>query len=560
VRAPRIAAVCALLAVVLTPGAVAGRDATPAAPKRPNVIVLMTDDQTADSLRVMPNVERLLVRRGTSFDSSIVSFPLCCPSRATFLTGQYAHNHGVLSNVPPAGGYSALDGTNTLPVWLQRAGYVTGHVGKYLNGYGARDPLEIPPGWTEWYAPPGMSAHQYYGYALNENRRIERYGADAASYQTDVYARKAVELVGRFAPRRQPFFLSVAFLAPHTGQPGSWAVPAPRHSGAFAAEPLPRPPSFNEEDVSDKPWFVRRLQSLDAAATAAAAERYRLRLASLLAVDEAVAAILRELAKHGELDDTLIIFTSDNGYFHGEHRIRDGKIALYQPSIRVPLVISGPGIPAGARLRQPVANIDLAPTIVDAADATAGRVMDGRSLWPILRDPGIFWGRSLLLETASADGSKLAAAAVHTRRWVYSDYVNGEAELYDLSNDPDELRSLHADRTMAAVREDLARRLAVLHSCSGAACRQGPSLRSRVRTGGICPAATGEVTLRGADLGRVRRVRFLAGETVLSIDEAAPYRAAIRLRARPSFVRVHAVLDDGRELTQDLRVRGCAGA
>ena len=220
----------------------------------------------------MKNVKRLLVAQGTSFDNSFASFALCCPSRATFLTGQYAHNHGVLSNKPPYGGYYALDSENTLPVWLKRAGYETIHVGKYLNGYGDLDKHEIPPGWTEWHGAVNNSAYQFYGYTMNENGTLVKYGRDPASYQTDVYADKAVEIVRRRAPARKPFFLWVSFLAPHVGGPPTpgrsalTTLPAPRHIGRFAASPLPTPPSFNEADVSDKPGSIRTRPPLSDAA------------------------------------------------------------------------------------------------------------------------------------------------------------------------------------------------------------------------------------------------------------------------------------------------------
>ena len=241
-----------LCVAAVSSGAVGAPTAHSKPPKRPNIVVIMTDDQTVESIRVMKNVKRLLVAQGTSFDNSFASFSLCCPSRATFLTGQYAHNHGVLSNKPPYGGYYALDNSNTLPVWLKRAGYETILVGKYLNGYGEHDKHEIPPGWTEWHGAVNNSAYQFYGYTLNENGTLVKYGRDPASYQTDVYADKAVEIVRRRAAERKPFFLWLSFLAPHVGGPPTpgrsalTTLPAPRHLGRFAASPLPTPPSFNE--------------------------------------------------------------------------------------------------------------------------------------------------------------------------------------------------------------------------------------------------------------------------------------------------------------------------
>ena len=295
----RLSAVGVLLCVAaVSSGAVGAPTAHSGPPKRPNIVVIMTDDQTVESIRVMKNVKRLLVAQGTTFDNSFASFPLCCPSRATFLTGQYAHNHGVLSNKPPYGGYYALDNENTLPVWLERAGYETILVGKYLNGYGDLDKHEIPPGWTEWHGAVNNSAYQFYGYTVNENGMLVKYGRDPASYQTDVYADKAVEIVRRRAAERKPFFLWLSFLAPHVGGPPTpgrsalTTLPAPRHLGRFAASPLPTPPSFNEADVSDKPGSIRIRPPLSHQQVAAITERYQLRLESLLAVDEAVGRIV----------------------------------------------------------------------------------------------------------------------------------------------------------------------------------------------------------------------------------------------------------------------------
>jgi N-acetylglucosamine-6-sulfatase len=462
---------------VLLPGAAdEPQHAGAQAPPRPNIVVIMTDDQTAESVRVMANVRRLLVERGTSFTNSFTVYPQCCPSRATFLTGQYAHNHGVLGNSPPAGGYIKLNHANTLPVWLASSGYYTAHIGKYLNGYGGRDPREIPPGWTEWRGSVDPSTYRYTGYTLNENRTLTTY----AGYQTDVYATKAAEIILRRAPLAQPFFLSVAFLAPHSGapadpdDPGAGIVtpsPAPRHRNAFAAEPLPRPPSFNEADVSDKPSGIRNRSLLPTTRISAIRENYQQELESLLAVDEAVARIVAALQASGELANTLVIFTSDNGFFHGEHRVAQGKNLPYEPAIRVPLALRGPGVPAGLRLGQRVANVDLAPTIVDAANATPGRLLDGRSLLPLLASPATPLARDLLVERGPGEDPY---AALRTNRYLYVEYASGARELYDLATDPYQLRSRHADPAYASVRSNLAARLARMRTCRGANCRTAP--------------------------------------------------------------------------------------
>jgi arylsulfatase A-like enzyme len=442
---------------------------------RPNVVVIMTDDQTVESLRVMTNVRRLLRDRGTTFANSFVTFALCCPSRATFLTGQYNHNNGVMDNHPPVGGYAKLDHRNTLPVWLRNAGYYTAHVGKYLNGYGLENRREIPPGYNEWRGSVDPSTYRFFGYTLNENGTLRTYDR----YQTDLYAEKAVGIIERRAPLAQPFFLWVAFLAPHSGGPREpddpaglpTPAPAPRHRNDFAAEPLPRPPGFNEPDVSDKPSGISGRPLLSSEQIREVRENYQQRLESLLAVDEAVARIVAALSRRGELDDTLLIFTSDNGFFHGEHRVPSGKVLLYEPSIRVPLFLHGPGVPAGLRLTQHVANIDLAPTIVDAANAAPGRRLDGRSLLPLLRNPRLTLGRDLLIERRPGRSD---FRAVRAPNYLYAEYKNGQKEFYDMRKDPFQLRSRHLDPAYASIRRDLAKRLAWLRNCAGAACRTRP--------------------------------------------------------------------------------------
>lgn len=525
---------------------------TQARPPRPNVLVLMTDDQTVESMRVLPNAKRLLGDRGATFESSFVGYSLCCPSRATFLTGQYNHNNGVMGNRPPEGGYERLDHTSTLAVWLQRAGYATVHLGKYLNGYGRTSRTEIPPGWTEWHGSIDPTTYQFYGYTLNEDGKLVTYGNDAASYQTDVYAQKAAEIVRRRAASAQPFFLWVAFLAPHAGgpydgsHPQSTPLPAPRHLGRFAAEPLPRPPSFDEEDVSDKPSSIQRRPRFTQADVDRITADYRLRLESLLAVDEAVARIVEALRQTGELEQTLIVFTSDNGFMQGEHRIPQGKVVLYEPSIRVPLVVRGPGIPAGVTLTQPVSNIDLAPTILDAAGVAPGRVVDGRSLLPLVEDEGLEWGRDLLVES----GGRRSFTAIRTPRYLYAEHSDGEKELYDLARDPHELQSLHADPSHETVRGELARRLARLRGCAGDACRAGPALALLVRC-----TRTPHASLDGADARLVGTVTFFADGRRVGEYARTPYWT--RLPAGTRAVRALAVLHDGRRVTRDRRAPAC---
>ena len=463
---------------------------------RPNVVVVMTDDQTVADLEAMPRVQRLLGAAGVSFDRSYVSYPVCCPSRATYLSGQYAHNHHVLGLYPPTGGYGRFDARESLPVWLERAGYHTVHVGKYLNGYGGETPADPPPGWSEWYGAVGDSTYRMWGYTLNENGVNQTYGSpfdeDPRLYQTDVLAERAVDVIERTAAAQAPLFLSVALLAPHhegdSIRPftGHLARPAPRHKGLLADKPLPVSRAFNEADVSDKPSFIRRRPALDAARIDRIVRHYHDRQESLVAVDEAIAEIVRALARADGLDDTYIVFTSDNGYLQGEHRVPSGKLLPYEPSSRVPLIVRGPGLPAGAQSQALVGNVDLAPTILELAQAESGRVVDGQSMLPLAREPWRESGRPLLHETGGrrfAYGREQDAAgaptvepvpnyrAVRTSRWLYVRYESGERELYDLRTDPEQLHSLHADPRFEEVLAALQRVLVRLADCAGADCR-----------------------------------------------------------------------------------------
>ena len=554
----------ALAAGIAAAAGLASSEAQSASPAiRPNVVVLMTDDQTVESMRVMPNVRTLLADQGVTFDSSFVSYSLCCPSRATFLTGQYAHNHGVWGNGGPNGGYYKLDSTNTLPVWLQRAGYQTIHLGKYLNGYGTVSKTEIPPGWGEWFGTPDPSTYRYLGYTINENGKLVSYGNAVADYKTDVEARKAVDIIGRQVLDPRPFFLWVAFLAPHNGGPRDpddpsglgTPSPAPRHRNLFSAQPLPVPLSFNEADVSDKPAGIRNRPPMTAAKIAAVRENYQQRLESLLAVDDAVGQIVNRLSAIGELDQTYIIFTSDNGFFHGEHRVPAGKVLLYEPSIRVPLIIRGPNIPAGQHRSQFVANIDLAPTIVAATGAQPGRIMDGRSLLPFAMDPLLYSGRDLLLETPNY-------AAIRSPNWLYAAYLTGERELYNLARDPDELTSLHADVRYVRTQADLARRLARLRACAGTACRVEPqlTLRGRFQRRRSCRRSRVLVAVGGPSHRRISNTGFYLDGRLLKRDRSAPFTALVpkRLARRGgSLLEALVTLTDSRRLTLPRRIAGC---
>ena len=445
----------------------ADRATSPAGAGRPNIVLVMTDDQTLESMRVMADTRRLLGEQGTTFEHALATYPLCCPSRATYLTGQYSHNHGVQDN----DSYDDLREGETLPVWLRRSGYHTAHLGRYLNGYGIQDPRRVPPGWDDWNALTAGTEYDMFGFDLNVNGRIAHYGRGPSDYQTDVLAERAAAHVERRARHPAPFFLSVTPTAPHSGNQAGFPnpKPAPRHRGRFADEPLPGPPSFDERDVSDKPRKLRARPRMSDADVRLARESYRSRLASLLAVDDLVERLVRTLRRTGQLESTLILFTSDNGFFHGEHRYEAGKVRHYEESTRVPLLLRGPGVPEGVVREQLVGNVDLAPTIVDAAGAEAGLRMDGTSLLGPVQDPAEGTGRDILLQ--ACEYRRQAYVAVRTPRYVYAEYTEtGEEELYDLAVDPYELESRHSDPAYEAVRAALAERLEELRRCAGASC------------------------------------------------------------------------------------------
>jgi N-acetylglucosamine-6-sulfatase len=545
---------------------------------RPNVVVLETDDQTMESLRVMQHTRQLLAAGGTTFERSFASFPLCCPSRATFLTGQYSHNNHVLHNAGPHGGYPALDHTNTLPVWLQAAGYRTIMLGRYLNGYGNRVPGSIiPPGWTDWHTTIDPTTFNYRHWDMNDNGVLSSYpdSLHPQEFQTDFYTRRAPELIAEAAPSPQPFFMWLAFSAPHSGSPRDpddpvdfpTPSPSPSRRDAFAGQPLPQDPSFDEANVSDKPDPTEGLDRLTADRVAAIRENYQQELESLLSVDETVAAVVNALGQTGELANTLIVFTSDNGYMHGEHRWSTEKVLPYEPSIRVPLIMRGPGIPAGRVDRRIVANIDLAPTILDAADALPRRVMDGRSLLPLLADPGRELGRDLALENGQGANGVPAYRGLRTYRYAYANYYSiGEEELYDLRRDPFELVNRAEDARYEPVRAALARRVRTLSRCRGRSCQARPRLRLLLRAqarraGRSCGAGGLRVRVGGRDARTVSLMEvFLRGRRVTR-DGRSPFLRTVPRRrlssSAPNLLRVRTSTRDGRIVTLDRRLPRC---
>ena len=434
--------------------------------KRPNVVVIDTDDQNVTDMFVMRKTLALLGERGTTFNNSYVSYPLCCPSRATFLTGQYAHNHGVTTDNQ----YGVLDNTNTLAVWLKNAKYRTAMVGKYLNGYGLVNRREIPPGWSQWFALTGGTEQKRYAFNLNENGKLRYYPRKPENYIDYVLDAKVNGLLKSWAPSPKPFFLYYNPNNPHGERalpPSSTRdpEPAPQYLGVLGDLSVPRTPNFNEPDMSDKPEQIQSIPKLSDDQIADLDRRYRGRLESLLSVDDEVKRIVGLVRKFGDKRKTFFIFTSDNGLEMGAHRIQF-KNFLYEEGERVPLIIRGPGVPQNVTRDQLVANIDLAPTIVAITRATPLRVMDGINLLPLTRDPTFQMGRDILFESTD-----LQIFGLRRGPWAYNRYSDGEEELYNLPADPYELDSLANDPSTAELRASLSAELDTLLTCSGANCR-----------------------------------------------------------------------------------------
>jgi N-acetylglucosamine-6-sulfatase len=480
-------------------------------PDRPNIILILTDDAAVGDLKYMPNLQKEMVEGGTTFQNSFVTNSLCCPARATTLRGQYTHNHQVLSNEPPRGGFQKFrflgHENSTMATWLQEDGYRTSFFGKYLNGYAE---THVPPGWDEWY---GISGN-FLSSVLNENGHMVNYDPDRY-HLDDVLSDKASDYIERTAGADPPFFTTdrpflmwLGTKAPH--QP---ATPAPRDEDTLKGLPLPEPPNFDEKDVSDKPRWIRNNPPLGDDQIAYMEELHRKRLQSMMAVDDMIGDLFDALRESNELDDTYVFFTSDNGFHLGQHRLGAGKWTAYEEDIRVPLVVRGPGVPEGGRLPHMVLNNDLAPTFADLAGADAPGFVDGRSLAPLLDatpTPEEDWRQRFLEEGVAerdsvprppfvaesqvrplitgdplpGDWRKTPAGryesseewgrpwlkAVRTERYLFVEYKTGEHELYDLQKDPYELNNIY-DRAPESLIESLNDQLDSLRQCEAQDCR-----------------------------------------------------------------------------------------
>ncbi|MBS1887484.1 MAG: sulfatase [Actinobacteria bacterium] len=524
-----------VLAWTAQPASARGPRPAQATTSRPNVVVIQLDDMIVSDLYarylasagverprwwgrlrwnwwdpssyrrhwepVLPNIRRLLIDKGSTFARYYASEPLCCPSRAALLTGRYAHDNSVQNNGGERRGFEAFerhDYHNNLAVWLERAGYYTIHVGKFLNGYESNPPTP-PPGWRDWLTlASNHSDGDYYGYTLNENGTVSApYGSPTylpkdprschgqrsarCKYVTDVLTRKALRAM-ETAPRSRPFYLQIDYTAPHVDGRGEFGPEPPtRYTGMLPGISVPRVPGFNEASMADKPAFLRGLPLLTAPQIAGIRRTRELRLESERGVDDGVKRLFAMLARLGRLRNTYVFLTSDNGWFQGEHRLAQGKFLPFEPSTHMPLLVRGPGIPAGSTSQQLAANVDLAPTILQIAHARPNRTLDGISLLPYAKDPHHTVRRAVLLEgftrgkglqTPRGPGGAppVAYEGIRVGPYKYIKYSFGPVELYDITRDPYEVHSLAHDPRYHTVESWLGAHLRRLEECEGASC------------------------------------------------------------------------------------------
>jgi N-acetylglucosamine-6-sulfatase len=462
--------VAVLVAVIVTFSVVlvaANDRGTAHAATKPNVIVITVDDMRADEMWVLPKTRALIGDVGTTFTNSFVSTSLCCPSRAGFLSGQYATNNGIGNN----DSWSHFDAKNQIGKWLQGGGYYTSLIGKYLNKYACKNGKQ--PGWDHWQALCAKIYNQY-GYSIRDNDSTVVYPTlGDAAYQTDVIANRAVSTMQEARTSGKPYFLWLTPTAPHTGAGNNF--PSRYAKNALDTWPLPKPPAYDEADVTDKPAYIQSLLPITTKKTNFIQKSERVRLKKLLAIDDLVEKVVQDAAANGELDNTVIMFTSDNGYLNGEHRIIQGKEVEYEESLRVPLVVRGPGVPVSTN-PSPVVNTDFASTISQIAGVTPGRAQDGQSWWDTLTGAP-FSNRRAVFHTIHKDKATEADGPAHpggfgvrAGRFTYFELSTGERELYNHATDPYELNNEVNDPKRARVVDQYASVLQTLRGCAGATC------------------------------------------------------------------------------------------
>lgn len=435
---------------------------------RPNIILILTDDARYDDLGRMPNLRKDVTDHGVDFVNGFVTNPLCAPSRATILTGRYSHSTGVYWNGPPHGGYDTFirhdDEQSTIATWLQGAGYRTALVGKFLNGYKQQFSSDIPPGWSEWdaFTPVLGSVDKggYFNYYMTVNGKQVFYGDQPQDYSTTVWSNYAIRFI-RTTPSSQPLFLYLALRAPHVP-----VTPAPRYAHACQGLAPLRPPSYNEADVSDKPRYIQRLPLMDAQLRAAVDLNHLDHCRTLLSVDDEIGRIVDTLKQTGRLQDTLLMFASDNGFEEGEHRWPAKKVAPYEEDLHVPIIVRYDALTQSRPSvnKDMVLNLDFAQTFAAAAGVKAPGAQ-GTSFLPLLRGASPPWRHQFLIEHWSPKGVGYYVppyCGLQNGRYVFVQYGTHERELYDLDQDPYELQNQASNPADRAIVRRMRARTAAL--------------------------------------------------------------------------------------------------
>jgi arylsulfatase A-like enzyme len=472
----------------------------PASPARPNIVFVLTDDLTPNLLQYMPHVQAL-ERAGTGFTNYTVTDSLCCPSRASIFTGNFPHTTKIVTNHGRYGGFQLFhdlgEEAHTFAPAVQARGYRTALMGKYLNNYHASFPAPsalgdwtppqstfIPPGWSEW---DGVGyGYPQYNYTLNHDHRVEMHGRAPNDYLNTVLQDYGLKFISDSAEQKAPFLLEIASFSPHTP-----STPAPQDVHKFADVTAPRTAAFNRLPEHPPAW-LRDRPRLTRAELDLINAQFRQRVRSVQSVDRMIGALEQRLRATGQADNTVFVFSSDNGYHMGEYRLLPGKFTAFDTDIRVPLIVVGPGIRPGSVDNHVVENIDLAPTFEQLAGAVPPDTVEGRSLVPLLHGESPTWRTLALVEhhgpdTARDDpdrqntlsGNPPSYEAIRTPQFTYVRYETGDTEYYDLATDPNELDNL-APTLSRSRRVQLDTWLDALHTCRGGAqCWQAgrPSLQ-----------------------------------------------------------------------------------
>jgi N-acetylglucosamine-6-sulfatase len=462
-----------------------------AAKKSPNILFILTDDQALTDLSAMPILQEVLVKRGTSFDHYFANVSLCCPSRAAILRGQVSDHNKIYANGPASEGgfekfYALHEESSTIATWLQDAGYQTLLTGKYLNRYPETASEDyIPPGWSDWSSPVKGEKYTEYNYTLNESGKMVEHGEAPEDYGTDVYYAKAESFIRKTVKNEKPFFVYFSTFAPHGP-----ATPAPRHKDLFPNEKALRSPNFNEPDVGDKPGYIRNLPLLSDTVINKIDSLHRKRFQSLQAVDEAIGKFIKLLEETHQLNNTYIVFASDNGLHLGNHRQPNGKQSPYEEDFHLPLIVRGPGVPEGKITSHIVGNIDLAPTFAEWAGVQIPNFVDGRSMACLLKNNPTSqenWRKIYLfahgnlneslapepIHSAGTDEEKDFGAGIppyrglRTQNFVYIEYQTKERELYNIEKDPYELVNISSASENRGLVKELSNRLADLYQSAG---------------------------------------------------------------------------------------------